>query len=124
MYCVSFSFFFFSRVRAKSGSWSRAFLAEIAETGVKNREVPQRIASFCEVSLGKIGAKDVELFRYRSGHEFFLLQEIKALITLEQVNTSVKTSIDAEAINWSNVVNFHCMQMSIVMSMGLIFGYD
>ena len=30
----------------------------------------------------------------------------------------------AEAINWSSVVNFHCMQMSLVMMMGLIFGYD
>ena len=50
-------------MRAKSGSWSRAFLAEIVETGDKNRDVPQRNASFCEVSLGKIGAKDVELFK-------------------------------------------------------------
>ena len=33
------------------------------ETGDKNRDVPQRNASFCEVSLGKIGAKDVELFK-------------------------------------------------------------
>ena len=80
-------------MRAKSGSWSRAFLAEIVEAGDKNRDVPQRNASFCEVSLGKIGAKDVELFRYGPGHEYYLLQEIKALITLEQVNTSVKTSM-------------------------------
>ena len=80
-------------MRAKGGSWSRAFLAEIVEAGDKNRDVPQRNASFCEVSLGNIGGKDVELFRYGSGHEYYLLQEIKALITLEQVNTSVKTSI-------------------------------
>ena len=80
-------------MRAKSGSWSRAFLAEIVETGDKNRDVSQRNVLFCEVSLGKNGAKDVELFRYGSGHEFYLLQEIKALITLGQVNTSVKTSM-------------------------------
>ena len=40
---------------------------------------------FCEVSFGKINAKDVELFRNRSVHEFY---HLKALITME-VNTSV-----------------------------------
>ena len=39
-----------------------------------------------EESLGKIKAKDVELIRKGSVHEFYRL---KALITLEQVNTSV-----------------------------------
>ena len=34
--------------------------------------------------------KDVELFQNRSVHEFYRL---KALITLEQVNTLVKTSM-------------------------------
>ena len=41
---------------------------------------------FREESLGKIKAKDVELIRNGSVHEFYRL---KALITLEQVNTSV-----------------------------------
>ena len=41
---------------------------------------------FREESLGKIKAKDVELIRNRSVHEFYRL---KALSTLEQVNTSV-----------------------------------
>ena len=59
------------------------------ETGNKNRDVTQCHALFCEESLGKIDAKDVELFRNGSVHEFCRL---KALITLEQVNTSVKTS--------------------------------
>ena len=44
----------------------------------------------------------------------------KVLITLEQVNTSVvekkKKNLDGEA-NRSGVVNFHSMQMSVVMSM-------
>ena len=35
-------------------------------------------------------------------------------ITLEQVNTT----------EWSGVVNFHCIQMGLVMSMRLIFGDD
>ena len=36
-------------------------------------------------SLGKINAKDVELFRKGSVHEFYSLKE---LITLERVNTA------------------------------------
>ena len=41
---------------------------------------------FCEESLGKVNAKDLELFwNYRLIHEFYRL---KALITSEQVNTS------------------------------------
>ena len=40
---------------------------------------------FCEECLGKINAKDVELFRNGSVHELYRL---KALFTLEQeVNT-------------------------------------
>ena len=37
---------------------------------------------FCEESLGKVNAKDLELFRNRLVHEFYCL---KVLITLEQV---------------------------------------
>ena len=37
---------------------------------------------FCEESLGKVNAKDLELFRNRSVHEFYCL---KVLITLEKV---------------------------------------
>ena len=40
---------------------------------------------FCEESLGKINKCDLELFRNGSVHEFYRL---KALITLEQVNTT------------------------------------
>ena len=65
--------------------------------------------------------KDVELFRNGSVHDFYRL---KALITLEQVITSVvekeknlkEQNFDSET-NWSGVVNFYCMQMSLVMSM-------
>ena len=78
-------------------------------------------ACFHEESLGKIYAKDLELFWNRQlVHEF---DRLKVLITLEQVNTSVverrrilmsKTSIngaDGEA-NWPGVVNFHCFILS------------
>ena len=68
---------------------------------------------------------------YGSVHEFYRL---KALITLEQVITSVvekrtilmSRNFDGEA-NRSGVVNFysvHCVQMSLVMSMHFIFGHD
>ena len=68
---------------------------------------------------------------YGSVHEFYRL---KALITLEQVITSVvekknnlnEQNFDGEA-NWSGVVNFHsvhCLQMSLVMSMRFIFVHD
>jgi len=56
---------------------------------------------------------------------------LKALITLEQVNTSVvgknknlnEQAFDGEA-NWSAVVNFHYMQMVLVMSMRFVFFND
>ena len=71
---VSFFFFLFSFVCAhQKGSWSQVFLAETVETGDKNRDVTDDIFRapymFCEGSLGKINAKDVELFRNRSVHE-------------------------------------------------------
>ena len=78
-----------------------------------------RIAT-CEESLGKIDAKDVEFLRNGSVHEFY---RSKALITLEQLNTSVETSM-----RWGyklvGFVNFHCMQMSLVKSVRVIFGGD
>ena len=79
---------------------------------------------FCEERLGKTNAKDLELFWNASVHEFYRL---KAMITLEQVNTSVLKKESEEqhfdsAAYWSGVVNFHCMQMTLVMSMWLIFG--
>ena len=60
--------------------------------------------------------KDVKLFWNGLVHKFCRL---KGLITLEQVNT-----FDGEAINWSGVVNFHGMQMHLVMSIQFIFRDD
>ena len=81
-----------------------------------------------EESFGKINAKDVELFQNGSVHEFY---HSKALITLEEVNTSVikikkdlyEQNFNGEA-NRSGVTNFCCMQMSLVMSMRFIFSND
>lgn len=75
-------------VLAKRESLSQAFLAKTVETRNKNHHVSQRDALFCEDSLGKIDVKDVEPFQNGSVHKFYRLQ---ALITLAQVNASVKT---------------------------------
>ena len=76
----------FWRVRARRKIMVQAFLAETVETGDKNRDVSQRHASFCEESLGRSDAKDDEVF-----HEFYCL---KALISLEQVNTNFSGNLD------------------------------
>ena len=57
-------------------------------------------AMLYEESLRKIDAKDLEPFWKGSVHEFNLL---KALMTLEQVNSSKKRSMVIESINWSGV---------------------
>ena len=84
------------------------FLAETVETGDKNRDVTDSMfrapCMFCEESLGKINVKDVELFRNGSVHEFCRL---KALITLEEVNTSMveKTGIFMNKTSMSTCFN-------------------
>jgi len=60
------------------------------ETGDENHDVTDNMfrapCMFCEENLGKINVKNVELFRNGLVHEFCRL---KALITLEEVNTSM-----------------------------------
>ena len=65
-------------------SWSQAFLAETVQTGIENRCV----AEATHVLRRKLGKDkcDLEFFRKGLVHEFYRL---KALITLEQLNTSV-----------------------------------
>ena len=60
------------------------------ETGHRNCDRSEHHALFCEESLGKIDTKDVKLFQNGWVHEFY---HLKALITLEQVNISVITSM-------------------------------
>ena len=71
---LSSSSFFLSCVLTRRGHGPRrSCMAETVETGDKNRDVTDDIFRapymFCEESLGKINAKDVELFRNRSVHE-------------------------------------------------------
>ena len=58
-------------------------IAKGMETGdIKNCSMTQEPQMFCEGSLGKVNAKDSELFRNSLVHEFYCL---KVLITLERV---------------------------------------
>ena len=67
----AFLFFFFSRVRAKRGSWSRAFLTETVEIGDKYRDVTPYL-------------KNVELFRNEWVHEFYRLRALTKQNLYEQ----------------------------------------
>ena len=52
---------------------------------------------FCEESLGKVNAKDLELFQNRLVHEFYCL---KVLITLEQVVKKKKNLNEQNFDQW------------------------
>ena len=109
-------------VRAKRGmAWSQALLAEIVESGDKNSYVSQHHVLFCEESLGKI---DAELLSFSGTGRS--TNSIGSLESVDNFGTSecFSENFDGEAINWSGVENFHCMKMSLVMSMRFIFGDD
>ena len=59
-------------------------------------------------------------FQERVGSRILLLESVDYFGTSE----CFTENFDAEAINWSGVVNFHGMKMSLVMSMRFIFGDD
>ena len=83
-----------------------AFLAETVKTGDKNREVTKdthRIAS-CE--------------RYRAFPER-VGPQILSLESIDHFGTSDYFSGREKQVNWSGVVNFHFMQISLVMFMYL-----
>ena len=105
----------------KGESGSQALLAGIVETGDKNCYVSQHHVLFCEEILGKI---DTELSSFagtvRSTNSIGSLESVDNFGTSEYFSENV----DGEAINWSGVENFHCMKMSLVMSMRFIFGDD
>ena len=71
------------------------------ETEDKNRDVSQRHALFCEETLGKIDAKDIELFRNGLSHEFYRL---KVLMTLDKLNTSVESFVVCKWVLYSIIV--------------------
>ena len=105
----------------KGESWSQALLAKIVETGDKNCYVSQHYVLFCEQSLGKI---DAELVSFsgtcRSTNSIGSLESVDNFGASEYFSEN----FDGEAINWSGVENFHCMKMSLVMSMRFVFGGD
>ena len=59
-------------------------------------------------------------FRERVGPRILLLEIVDYFWTSQYFSETV----DGEAINWSGVVNFRYMKMSLVMSMRFIFGDD
>ena len=74
---------------------------------------------FCEESLGKIKFR---AFPKRVGPRILSLQSVDYF---EQVNTtkwSKKRRILISKTAMVGVVNFHCMQMGLVISMQFIFG--
>ena len=105
----------------KGESWSQTLLAEIVESGDKNCYVSQHYVLFFEEILGKI---DAELASFsgtcRSTNSIGSLESVDNFGTSE----CFSENFDGEAINWSGVENFHCMKMSLVMSMRFIFGDD
>ena len=105
----------------KGESGSQALLAGIVETGDKNCYVSQHHVLFCEESLGKI---DTELSSFSGTGRS--TNSIGSLESVDNFGTSecFSENFDGEAINWSGVENFHCMKMSLVMSMRFIFGDD
>ena len=59
-------------------------------------------------------------FRERVGPRILLLESVDYFGTSE----CFTENFDGEAIDCSGVVNFHCVKMSLVMSMRFIFGDD
>ena len=72
-------------------------IAETMETGdITNCSKTQEPRMFCEESLGKVNAKDLELFRNSLVHEFYCL---KVLITLERV-VKKKKNLNEQNFDW------------------------
>ena len=95
----AFLSFFFPSARVKRGHGHRRSKRRLwLVLGI--RMTTFHSAMLYEESLRKIDAKDLEPFWKGSVHEFNLL---KALMTLEQVNSSKKRSMVIESINWSGV---------------------
>ena len=59
-------------------------------------------------------------FRELVGPRILLLESVDYFETSEYFTEN----FDGEAINWSGVVNFHGMKMSLVMSLQFIFAND
>ena len=102
-------------------AWSQALLAEIVKSGDKNCYVSQHHVLFCEESLGKI---DPELSSFSGTGPS--TNSIGSLESVDNFGTSecFSENVDGKTIKWSGVENFHCMKMSLMMSMRFILGDD
>ena len=65
-------------------------------------------------------AKRCQAFLERVGPGILLLESVDYFGESEYFSEG----FDGEAINWSGVVNFHCVQMGLVISMQFIFSND
>ena len=73
-------------------------IVETMETwDIKNCSTTQKPRMFCEESLGKVNANNLELFRNSLVHAFYCL---KVLITLEQVVTKKKNLNEQNFNQW------------------------
>ena len=59
-------------------------------------------------------------FLERIGPLILSLESVDYFGTSDHFNGQKKKNVNHQ--NWSGVVNFHCIQVSLVMSMGFIFG--
>ena len=77
---------------------------------------------FCEESLGKI---EFRAFPKRVGPRILSLESVDHFGTGEHYSVVQKKLESSLAkLRWSGVVNLHCMQMAVAMSMRFIFGDD
>ena len=92
-------FLVFSPQKGRHGPSRVEHIAGTMETGdIKNCGMTQELPRmFREESLGKVNAKDLELFRNRLVHKFYCL---KVLITLEQVVEKKKNLNEQNFDQW------------------------
>ena len=90
----------------RANAWSQAFLAETVKTGDKNRGVTK--------AMHRIGSCE----RYRAFPKR-VGPQILSLESIDYFGTSDYFSGRKKEVNWSGVVNFHFMQISLVMYMYL-----
>ena len=61
-------------------------------------------------------------FPERVGPRILSLESVDFFGTSEYFGGRKKSNLNKQKTNWSGVVNFHCMQMSLEMGMRFIFG--
>ena len=103
----------------KGESWSQVLLTEIVETEDGNCTCHGAMLYFVKKAQERLTQR-CRAFQERVGSRILLLESVDYFGTSE----CFTENFDAEAINWSGVVNFHGMKMSLMITMRLIFGDD